>query len=64
MYSDARRVIEEYDDADSLHSRRDLVEARLVTRALAELGRPEEAEVDSRADSPSAVGPHTQQERP
>jgi hypothetical protein len=37
MLADAERVIEEYDDADALHSERDLVEARIVRWALAEL---------------------------
>ena len=46
MYEAASTVIEEYDDADSLHSRRDLVEARLVRWALEELGRPGKAEVE------------------
>jgi hypothetical protein len=41
MYEAAAGVIEEYDDADSLHSPRDLVEARLVRWSLAELDRPE-----------------------
>ncbi|MFB6207363.1 MAG: hypothetical protein ABEJ05_12650 [Haloglomus sp.] len=38
MLADAERVIAEYDDADALHSERDLVEARIVAWALEELG--------------------------
>ena len=45
MYETATRVVEEYDDADTLHSRRDLVEARLVRWTLEDLDRPEGAEV-------------------
>jgi hypothetical protein len=45
MYAEATRVVDEYDDADSLHSRRDLVEARLVRWALEELDGAAEAEV-------------------
>ncbi len=37
MLAEAERVETEYDDADSLHSERDLVEARVVRWALAEL---------------------------
>lgn len=37
MLADAERVVQEYDDADSLHSERALVEARIVQWALAEL---------------------------
>jgi hypothetical protein len=37
MLADAERVVEEYDDRDALHSERDLVEARIVRWALAEL---------------------------
>jgi len=37
MLADAERVVEEYDDGDALHSERDLVEARIVSWALAEL---------------------------
>jgi hypothetical protein len=40
MYEAASTVIEEYGDADSLHSRRDLVDARLIQWALSELGDP------------------------
>jgi hypothetical protein len=38
MRADAETVIGEYDDADALHDERDLVEARVVTWALDELG--------------------------
>jgi hypothetical protein len=38
MYEAAERVEAEFDDADSLHSRRDLVEARLVRWTLEDLG--------------------------
>lgn len=37
MLADAERVIREYDDADSLHSERALVEARVVRWAMEEL---------------------------
>jgi hypothetical protein len=47
MYEAASTVIEAYGDADSLHSRRDLVEARLVRWALAELGDPPAAGVEA-----------------
>jgi hypothetical protein len=37
MRADAETVIAEYDDADALHDERDLVEARIVHMAFAEL---------------------------
>jgi len=43
MYGEATRVVEEFHDAESLHSRRDLVEARLVRWSLEEFDRPEGA---------------------
>jgi hypothetical protein len=41
MLAEAERVETEYDDADALHSERDLVEARVVRWALAELDTAE-----------------------
>jgi len=43
MYEEATQVIGEFHDAESLHSRRDLVEARLVRWSLEEFDRPEGA---------------------
>ena len=39
LLEEADRVIAEYDDADALHSERDLVQARVVRWALEELGQ-------------------------
>ena len=39
LLEEADRVIAEYDDADALHSERDLIQARVVRWALEELGQ-------------------------